>query len=52
MKKKDQGRTSNDAYAMFLWVFFVSDFFIKAYELHWQVDAVQMGTQTFSFINK
>ena len=32
LKKKDQQRTSNDAYAMFLCVFFFSDFFfIKAY---------------------
>ena len=31
LKKKDQQRTSNDAYAMFLCVFFSDFFFIKVY---------------------
>ena len=51
-KKKDQRRTSNDAYVMFFCVcFFSSDFLYKSicfwysFELHRQVDAIQMCTQ-------
>ena len=50
IKKTDQQRTSNDTYAMFSCVFF-SDFLYKSicfwysFELHRQVDAIQMGTQ-------
>ena len=48
--KKDQRRTSNDAYAMFSCVF-SSDFlyksicFLHSFDLRRQVDAIQMGTQ-------
>ena len=42
--------SSNDAYAMFVCVFFFSDFFVKAYvvgtHLNRQVNAVQMGTHS------
>ena len=46
---KDQRRTSNDAYGMFFFLFLFSDFRNKSmccgysFELHQQVDAIQMG---------
>ena len=50
-KKKNQQRTSNDAYVMLSCVFFLLIFFIKAYVFGThlncigQVDAIQMSTQ-------
>ena len=54
LNKRSAKDLSNDAYAMFLWVCF-SEFLYKSiccgysFELHWQVDAIQMGTHNICF---
>ena len=56
--KKSAKDLSKDACVMFLSVFFSSDFLYKrvccgySFELHRQVDAIQMGTTTYGFIKK
>ena len=50
LKQRSVKGLSNDAYAMLLFCFFSSDFLYKciysgySFELHRQVDAIQMGT--------
>ena len=54
-KKKNAKDLSNNADAVFLYVFFFSDFLYKSiccgysFELHPQVDAIQMGTHNICF---
>ena len=54
LNKRSAKDLSNDAYAMFLWVCF-SEFLYKSiccgysFELHWQIDAIQMGTHNICF---
>ena len=56
-KKKDQQRTCNDAYAMYV-CFFSSDFLCKSicygysFELHRQVDAIQLVPITYAIMKK
>ena len=55
-KKKNEKDSSNAAYALFLYDLFFSDFLYKSiccgysFELHRQVDAIQMGTHNICFM--